>query len=346
MSEKLYGLGDDSDNMLVQKSKPLTALWQSDLTLGEFKILDAFLARIDSHVPEKRAVIFTKKELENLFGVVKLKPHVLEERLTHLMGHVVKITDEDERDGFRAITLFEEAVAKKNDSGVWTISLECTQKAMKYFFNIDNIGYFKYKLKTVLSLKSRSAYIMYMYLEDNKYRGSFEIDVNDLKKMLGLQDKEAYKEYYRFNELVLNKIHEEITTKTDCRYSYKGIRSGGTTKTIRFTIEKFPKIFDEITDDKNILNNSVIHNELWINALSDDENVCEFSSEELEELRSILLTIPANHLPESIDASTDDIEFKRYHLMRKLYATLNRMCAVKDIKNRYAYLKKLLSAEL
>ena len=24
MSEKLYGLGDDSDNMLVQKSKPLT----------------------------------------------------------------------------------------------------------------------------------------------------------------------------------------------------------------------------------------------------------------------------------------------------------------------------------
>ncbi len=41
----------DMDNLLVQKSNPLQTLSQTNLTLPEFKILDAYLSRIDSRRP-------------------------------------------------------------------------------------------------------------------------------------------------------------------------------------------------------------------------------------------------------------------------------------------------------
>ena len=67
ITESIIGLGKDPENKLtVQKSIPLFSLWRSDMTLAEFKILDAYLSRIDSHIPEKRTVIFTKGELEQL----------------------------------------------------------------------------------------------------------------------------------------------------------------------------------------------------------------------------------------------------------------------------------------
>ena len=56
-----------ADSFTVQRSWPLYALWKSDLTLAEFKILDFYLSRINSHEPNKRKVIIYKKELEELF---------------------------------------------------------------------------------------------------------------------------------------------------------------------------------------------------------------------------------------------------------------------------------------
>ena len=50
----------DMDNLLVQKSNPLQTLSQTNLTLPEFKILDAYLSRIDSRKPEARLVQFER----------------------------------------------------------------------------------------------------------------------------------------------------------------------------------------------------------------------------------------------------------------------------------------------
>lgn len=49
-----------SCNYLVQKSNPLQSLSETKMTLAEFKILDAYLSKIDSHNPEKREVVFDK----------------------------------------------------------------------------------------------------------------------------------------------------------------------------------------------------------------------------------------------------------------------------------------------
>ena len=206
--EPITGLPNE-DKLTVQKSLPLFALWRSELTLAEFKILDTYLSRIDSRKPEKRQIVLTKGEIEQALGVQKINNQDLKSRLKHLMGNVVEVPDKDVKKGFRLVTLFEEAEAEQDDSGLWKVKLECTQKAMKYFFNVDNIGYLRYKLRCITSLTSRYTYIMFIYLEHNRFRKSWEVSLDELKAILACDNEEYAKEFKYFNRDVLKKVHKE-----------------------------------------------------------------------------------------------------------------------------------------
>lgn len=206
--QPITSLGSE-DKLIVQKSKPLFALWQSDLTLAEFKILDTYLGRINSHDDKHRTVKFEKGELEDLLGVKQLKPQVLDERLNHLMT-TVRIPDSDSKRGFTRIALFEKAHAEQDEYGVWEAELTCTESAKKYIFDIENITYLRYKLKNIVNIKSRYTYILFLYLWENKYRGTWEVPLDELKKILDCESEETYKAFKRFNDLILKKFIEKF----------------------------------------------------------------------------------------------------------------------------------------
>ena len=241
--DPIVGLGYE-DKLTVQKSLPLFALWRSDLTLSEFKILDTYLSRIDSHKPEKRAIILEKGEIENALGIQKINNQDLKLRLKHLMGNVVEVPDKDEKKGFQLVTLFEEAEAEQDDDGLWNVKLECTQKAMKYFFNIENLGYLRYKLRCITSLTSRYTYIMFIYLEANRFRKSWEVPLEELKKILHCENEATYNEFRFFNVKILKKVQKEMHEKTECQYSYFPIKRGRSVKAIRFEVETLPKQYE------------------------------------------------------------------------------------------------------
>ena len=238
--DPIVGLGYEN-KLTVQKSLPLFALWRSDLTLSEFKILDTYLSRIDSHKPEKRAIILEKGEIENAHGIQKINNQDLKIRLKHLMGNVVEVPDKDEKKGFQLVTLFEEAEAEQDDDGLWNVKLECTQKAMKYFFNIENLGYLRYKLRCITSLTSRYTYIMFIYLEANRFRKSWEVPLEELKKILHCENEATYNEFRFFNVKILKKVQKEMHEKTECQYSYFPIKRGRSVKAIRFEVKTLPK---------------------------------------------------------------------------------------------------------
>lgn len=238
--DPIVGLGYEN-KLTVQKSLPLFALWRSDLTLSEFKILDTYLSRIDSHKPEKRAIILEKGEIENALGIQKINNQDLKLRLKHLMGNVVEVPDKDEKKGFQLVTLFEEAEAEQDDDGLWNVKLECTQKAMKYFFNIENLGYLRYKLRCITSLTSRYTYIMFIYLEANRFRKSWEVPLEELKKILHCENEATYNEFRFFNVKILKKVQKEMHKKTECQYSYFPIKRGRSVKAIRFEVKTLPK---------------------------------------------------------------------------------------------------------
>ena len=345
--EPIESLGADVDKLVVQKSKPLFALWQSELTLAEFKILDTYLSRINSHKPNDRAVRFGKGELEELLGVKRIRTQELDERLKHLMT-TIKIEDSSRKGGFTRIALFEEAVAEQDDNGLWQVRLECTQKAMKYVFNIENLGYLRYKLRCITSLKSRQAYILFMYLETNRFRNPVEVGVQELKEILCCDKEETYKEYKRFNDLVLKRVQKELNEKTECKFSYEPIKKGRSVVAVRFILETLAKANIEEINPNQITIDDYLESdskELWENAITAEGGKCEFTKEQIEEIRTILQTIPTHKLPQDTVTGMDDLTFRRYHYITQQMATMNRCDSEKKIKNRFAYFIKMLKKD-
>jgi plasmid replication initiation protein len=342
--EPIVSLGNE-DKLTVQKSLPLSALWRSNLTLAEFKILDTYLSRINSHNPNKRVVVFEKGELEKLLGVKKINNKELEERLKHLMENVVKIPDTDEKKGFRLISLFEEAVAEQDEYGLWQINLECTQKAMKYIFNIENLRYLRYKLRCITSITSRYTYIMFLYIEakrsSNQFMKSWEVPLEELKQILNCDKEEYATEFKYFNRDILKKIQKELHEKTECRYEYEPIKKGRSVVAIKFTLKALPTTSIENIDEKQItIEQWQAENQdraLWEEVVAD----FNFTREQINTLQEVLVCIPEHKMPQST-ACYDDCELRRYHYMRIKVAEMNNR---PNIKRPFAYLLKMLKQD-
>lgn len=264
----LLGLGrngKDPHDWLVQKSNPLKSLSETDLNLVHFKILDAYLSRIDSHKPDERYVQFQKGELEKLLGVTRMHRDELDKRLDGLF-RAVTIRDERKPKNFVKIGLFAKAECEQDEDGLWQVRLACTSEAMEYIFNIENIGYLRYRLHNVINLTSRYSYVMFLLLDARKnsnLSNKWEISLSELKSLLNCT-AERYNEFKHFNAEILKKCCNEINEKTDIKYTYKPIKKGGRKiSAVEFEIEKMddkydinPFTFDEMPTVPLIANQS------------------------------------------------------------------------------------------
>lgn len=242
--EPIVGTGENPENMTVQKSIPLFSLWRSDMSLAEFKILDTYLSRINSHDPERRTVIFTKGELEGLLGVKRINKPDLAARLKSL-GRFVDLEQANSKK-IHQVALFEEAYGEMDENGQWTVKLTCTAKAMKYIFNVEKLGYLRYKLRCIVNLTSRYTYILFTYLEHNRFRKSWVVDVDELRQILNCDTEESYKEFKLFNNRILRKCQKELHEKTECRFTYEPIKSGRRVTGVRFTLESIAALPEPI----------------------------------------------------------------------------------------------------
>ena len=331
------GMGAHSDTAEIQKARPLQSLSETDLTLSEFKILDAYLARINSHDPNKRTVRLEKGELEKALGISEIKHDDLEKRLRHLF-QIIKVKDDRKCKGFKLINLFEEADAEQDDDGLWQITLTCTASAREYVFNIDNIGYLRYRLKNVINLTSRYSYVLFLYLLDNRFRKTWSIDLVDLKVLLNC-NADTYKQYKYFNDLVLKKCHKELCEKTDVSFDYKPIKHGRTVSAVEFTVNT---LNDELTEQLTIemLDTNQSEDEAEIdyggelaNLLGDAALNNEFSPEQVRVIQDLVMkAVPSiNHLD----------------LCNYLIERVHRMNAYNPApEKRFAYLCKMLEKEI
>lgn len=334
------GMGIHSDNAEIQKARPLQSLSETDLTLPEFKILDAYLARINSHNPDKRTVRLEKGELEKALGVSEIKQDDLEKRLRHLF-QIIKVKDNRKHKGFKLINLFEEADAEQDDNGLWQITLTCTLSAREYIFNIDNIGYLRYRLKNVINLTSRYSYVLFLYLLDNRFRKSWSIDLVDFKALLSC-NADTYKQYYRLNDLILKKCHKEICEKTDIRFSYKPIKSGRKVIAICFSVEtvvdKISPVVQTLSDtplDSSLEDNYEVNYgselaDLLGSAACDDE----FTPEQIRVIQDLVIRV--------FPYSTDHMAMCDY-LIRKVHK-MNYYQPQSE--KRFAYLCKMIESDI
>lgn len=337
------GMGVHSDNAEIQKARPLQSLSETDLTLSEFKILDAYLARINSHDPDKRTVRLEKGELEKALGIGEIKQDDLEKRLRHLF-QIIKVKDDRKRKGFKLINLFEEADAEQDDDGLWQITLTCTASAREYVFNIDNIGYLRYRLKNVINLTSRYSYVLFLYLLDNRFRKSWSIDLADLKLLLNCT-ADRYTQFKFFNAEILKKCQKELCDKTDIRFEYKPIKRGRSVVAIEFTVAT---VSDELANISNQL-----PEQLSIIDFDDEPREIEYG----DELANLLGSVACDDefSPEQIRVLQDLVikavlSGDRMDCCDYLIHQVHKMNAYdkdrKTIKNRFNYLRKMVEKDI
>lgn len=344
--------GGLKDTNLVQKSNPLFSLWKSSLTLSEFKILDTYLSRINSREPDYRTVIFEKGELERLLGVIKINQHELKERLRHLQGTILSIGEGKNID---EITLFERSQAVQDEYGLWKIKLTASASAMKYIFNVEKIGYFRYQIRNIVNLKSLHSYILFSFFEYSlrgHYKGKFKIELEELKKMLGCTSG-TYNEYKRLNDLILKKCQKEIGKKTDISFTYSTIRKNRKVAFIVFEVKRKPKI--ETTVEPTTMSIEPSKHEIMVNDAPVPQqekkiffgclpenflHLCrnEFNEQQMCEIFQLVseINIPSNPLGEMVAVLNFIVDM--YEKMDK-YAKTNK---IDSTNRRFAYLKTML----
>lgn len=334
------GIPKNENKLIVQKCHPLQTLSETDMSLVEFKILDAYLAKIDSHNEEKRYVRFEKGELERILGVTRISKDNLHKRLKNLF-QVVTIRDEQKKNGFTMIALFEKAEAFQDENGLWQIDLACTPSAMEYIFNIDARGYLPYIIKNITELTSRYSYILYLYLENRRHSrmsNTWAIPLDELKVMLRC-NAESYREYKEFNDKILKKCQKELNEKTTLRFSYEPFDKKARKYTqIRFTIET--PFVDEQLDQMSFDEVQVQvqpQEQQYSEHLAFLAEACDnaFSEEEMQVIFDIIVTL-------DIPAHPDGIDFARYHYLKQKYSEMKLQEKKHKIVNKFAYFKAML----
>lgn len=335
------GVPSDDNKLMVQKSNPLKTLSETGLSLVEFKILDAYLSRINSHEPEKRYVRFEKGELEKLLGVTRIPKDVLDARLEGLFK-TVTIRDSHKDRGFTKIGLFERAEAKQDNDGLWQVDLVCTPSAMEYIFNIEVMGYLPYLLKNIIELTSRYSYVLYLYLESRRkspLSNTWKVPIDELKQILRC-NSDTYAVYKEFGRL-LKKCQNEILKKTDLHFTYQPTdRKGRKYTAIQFTID---------TVDGQLSLDDVVEPVLLTDSTADDylEKMCEkYGSSELAFLAEAcdyeFSREEMNVLMQALSSSRMDDRLERYNFLAEQYALLKHAASNRNIKHRFNYIKALV----
>lgn len=264
------------------------------------------------------------------------------------MGNVVEVPDKNMKKGFRLVTLFEEAEAEQDEFGLWQVKLECTQKAMKYFFNVENLGYLRYKLRCITSLTSRYTYIMFIYLEANRFRKSWEVDLDDLKAILHCENEETYKEFKRFNDLLLKRVHKEMHEKTECRYEYEPIKKGRSVVSIRFTLEtnlnfeSAEQLEIEDLEDLQDQDTELQEEREMICSGFSNKAFNDFSDEELEILRELAWPKKDEKQVEQHYKALHDKHLACEYAVTDYLRLKIKNAKLKKPKNLFLYLKKMI----
>ena len=233
--------------MQISKTDVMANLVKSSLTLNQLKLLDIYLARINSRNPNERFVCISSGDLAKIFHTDHIDPTYMRELVEGkfdkkgkllkqgLLGYPVHFDDPEEP---HAEVLFSTARYRKDQDGIYCLTLGCSEEAKKYIFFEEHIHYLRTKIFFIINLKSRYSYALYYFILSHLYNrrpGTFEVSVDELRTELHAVE-DTYAEFKRFNNLVIKPAVKEVNEKTDIRVDYEVVKRGTKASGIRFRV--------------------------------------------------------------------------------------------------------------
>lgn len=232
------------------------------------------------------------------------------------------------------LPLFELADMIVNvDTGNYNIILKCSSVAKPYIFNVEEIKYIRYKLRNIFKLKTKYSYNLFIYLEQNKFRKKWTVSIEELKSILGSENK--YNTFKEFNRSVLQPSIENVL-KTERQFTFNFIRSNGNT----ITHIEFDLINDSYIKYNYLQENEEIYDLEYIFIKE------KYQQTEIDLIQKELLEIPIpklmEYIPQDMDKDNIDIKTMQYFYAKHCYNILQKQKGKKEIANEFKYYLTIL----
>ena len=341
------------ETAVVSKRNVLNELRSNNMTLQELRFFSIYLSKINPQDIDTRVVRFPLDDFQKIMNLGKLNITQLKSNIDSLLTKVVHVPNEN--GGFSAFQLFKRCRVNKDELDSWFVEIDAHDDALPLMFDFKE-KYFKYELWNALRLKSSNQIRMYEIMKQYEFIGHHEWSVQEFRELLYIGENEysGRTGWSDFRKNILDACQAALKESTDICYTYERGKTGkgGKWLTIIFHIEKNNDYIDQLTladfidmqpssqlieDDmiegqatffeEEIEYGSELANFLGRNALDN-----EFTPEQVRVIQDFVIqAVPAS----------DYLERNNY-----LIRMVHKMNAQPNIKNRYAYLCKMLEQDL
>lgn len=116
------------------------------------------------------------------------------------------------------------------------VKIRIDEDLAPYLFNLKE-KFTQYQLYNVLAMKSAFSVRIYELIKSYAYQKNKTFEINELKRLLMVDNVKSYNNFKDFRRFVLEKALEEINRLTDLNISYEPITKGRKVVKIKFIIQ-------------------------------------------------------------------------------------------------------------
>lgn len=217
-----------NNQLVVQSNKLVEAYYDADLSIVEHRIIKYAASKLkpgDDNLPE---VVF---EVQEFLEAANIKGNAYHKQIEKIADELtkkrIKIKSKEKIGWF---PWFQSIVYNK---GIITITFNTILKEL--LLKIEG-GYTKYDFEVIAPLKSGYSIRLFELLKQYSRIGKRTIEVEELKKMLGISEKYV-DSFGNFNRRVLSVAEKELNKKTKIDVSYHLKKRGKRVVAIEFDIK-------------------------------------------------------------------------------------------------------------
>ena len=300
-------------NYIVTKSNKLINC-DYDLSVFEQKIILTLASMVQPQDTEFKEYEFKIKDFIKLLGLKDQSKYTeIPKIIRELMKKVFEI-----REGKKIIQLAWLSSAEYEIGGGKVI-LKFDSKLKPYMLGLKEF-YATYKLDNILILKSKYSIRLYEILRSNLYKKCIEIELEELKKMVGA-NADYLKVYADFKNKVITQAQKELKNKTDISFEFEEIKTGRKITAIKFFIISNAKARDELT--MGLVSSEVAATKESLSSVDIKKVQAIFTKHKITELEASYI----------LKDSNDNI-----NLIKQCYEYASN----KNIKNIVGYIRKLV----
>ncbi|MBU3173400.1 replication initiation protein [Clostridium estertheticum] len=224
-------------NYIVTKSNTLITC-NYDLNLQEQKIILTLASMVQPQDTEFKQYEFIIKDFIALLGLKDQSKYTEVRKITKALKE--KVFEIKEGTDIIQVSWLG-GVRYKPKQGIVMLRLDPDLKP--YMLQLKEL-YTSYKLENILTLKSKYSLRIYELLKSNQFKKEWEIDLEDLRKIL-VATESSYLVYQNVKNRIILQAQKELKEKTDISFDFHEIKTGRKVTAIKFKIRTNKKPSDE-----------------------------------------------------------------------------------------------------